>query len=90
LRAELDPLARHPHVIAMDIDDLAHSLENAFTHAYPGHEAAERDATVRELQRLLERPRRPAAHRSDCASSATSHPLRGASGSSLVNALRLL
>jgi hypothetical protein len=35
LRAELDPLARHPHVIAMDIVEIAHALESAFTHAYP-------------------------------------------------------
>jgi len=54
LRAELDPLARHPHVIAMDIDDLAHALENAFTHAYPGREAPERDYVLRELRRLRE------------------------------------
>jgi hypothetical protein len=54
LRAELDPLARHPHVIAMDIVELMHALENAFTHAYPGREAAERDAVMRELRRLVE------------------------------------
>jgi hypothetical protein len=29
-------------------------LESAFSHAYPGREAAERDAVMRALQRLLE------------------------------------
>ena len=54
LRAELDPLARHPHVIAMDIVELMHALENAFTHAYPGREAVERDEMLRAARRLLE------------------------------------
>jgi len=94
LRAELDPLARHPHVIAMDIDDLVHALENAFPHAYPGREAVERYEMLRALRRLLERRARaqsaPRGRRSDCAWSATSDPLRGASGSSLVSASRLL
>jgi hypothetical protein len=58
LRAELDPLTRHRHGIAMDIDDLAHALENAFTHAYPAHEAADRNAMLRELQRLVEQRER--------------------------------
>jgi hypothetical protein len=51
LRAELDPLARHPHVIERRSRN---ALENAFTHAYPGREAVERDEILRALQRLLE------------------------------------
>jgi hypothetical protein len=39
--------------MAMDIDELAHALENAFTHAYPGREAAERDAMLREIWRSV-------------------------------------
>jgi hypothetical protein len=66
LRAELDPLARHPHVIAMDIVEPMHVLENAFSHAYSGR------APIR--LRLVP----------DWRSTA------GASGSSLMNALRLL
>ena len=38
----------------MDIVELMHALEGAWSHALPGHEAAERDAMLRELQRLLE------------------------------------
>ena len=52
MRAELDPLARNPHVIAMDIVELM--LENAFTHAYPGRESVERDEMLCALRRLLE------------------------------------
>jgi len=54
LRAELDPLARHPHVIAMDIVELMHALENAFTHAYPGREAADRNDVMRAARCLFD------------------------------------
>ena len=42
----------------MDIVELMHALEGAWSHALPGHEAAERDAMLRELQRLLEQRER--------------------------------
>jgi hypothetical protein len=49
----------------MDIVELMHALERAWGHALPGHEAAERDAVLRELQRRLlethERAPRPRA-----------------------------
>jgi hypothetical protein len=74
----------------MTIDEFMRTLERAWGHALPGYEAVERDEMQRALWRLLEAMSRARAHRSDCAWSATSDPLRGASGSSLVNALRLL
>ena len=40
-----------------------HALEGAWSHAYSGHEAAERDAVLRELWQLLQQqpsPRAPA------------------------------
>ena len=38
----------------MDIVELMHALENAFTHAYPGREAADRNDVMHALQRLLD------------------------------------
>ena len=70
----------------MDIVELMHALEGAWSHALPGHEAAERDAMLRELQRLLDARADPAAP----GPPTSGYPLRGASGSSLVNALRVL
>jgi hypothetical protein len=35
------------------------ALEDAWSHALPGHEAAERDHVLRELHRLLNRERLP-------------------------------
>ena len=56
----------------MDIVELMHALEGAWSHALPGHEAAERDAMLRELQRLLEQCETRGASRSDRAWSGTS------------------
>ena len=43
------------------IDAYMRALEDAWSHALPGREAAERDAALRELQRRLEaRERAPA------------------------------
>jgi hypothetical protein len=44
----------------MKIDELMRELERAWAHALPGHEAAERDAVLRELWRELQR--QPVAH----------------------------
>ena len=38
----------------MTIEEFMHALEGAWSHAYPGHEAAERDAVLRELWQLLQ------------------------------------
>jgi hypothetical protein len=59
LPAGFDPLARHPHVIAMDIAELANVLERAWRHALPGHQAVERDAVLRELWRKLQESKAP-------------------------------
>jgi len=56
----LDSLARRPHLTGMKIDELMRELERAWAHALPGHEAAERDAVLRELWRELQR--QPVAH----------------------------
>ena len=70
----------------MDIDEIAHALESAFAHAYPGREAADRNDVMHALQRLLDARADPAAP----GPPTSGYPLRGASGSSLVNALRVL
>jgi hypothetical protein len=38
----------------MDIDEIAHALESAFAHAYPGREAADRNDVMRAARRLLD------------------------------------
>jgi hypothetical protein len=55
----------------MDIDDLAHALENAFTHAYPWREAADRNDVMRAARRLLEARARCAGARADRTAPAT-------------------
>jgi hypothetical protein len=89
LNQRLYILARHPHVIAMsmDIDDLAHALDHAFAHAYPGREAVARC----DVMRVAASARRARA-RADLTAPGPrlSDPLRGASGFFLLNALRLL
>jgi hypothetical protein len=42
------------HFIAMTIDEFMRTLERAWEHALPGHEAVERDEMQRALRRLLE------------------------------------
>jgi hypothetical protein len=45
-----------PHLLPMkmQVDTVMRELERAWSHALPGHEAAERDSVLRELQRLLQ------------------------------------
>jgi hypothetical protein len=63
-----------PISFEMTINEFMRKLERAWGHALPGHEAVERHEMQRALRRLLE------AHEPrDCAWSATSDPLRGAS-----------
>ena len=38
----------------MDIVELMHALENAFTHAYPGREAADRNDVMRAARCLFD------------------------------------
>ena len=40
----------------MKIDEVLYELERAQAYAYPGREAVERDAVLRELWRELQRP----------------------------------
>ena len=43
-----------PHFNLMDAITILRELKRAWQHALPGHEATERDAVLRELQRLLQ------------------------------------
>ena len=41
----------------MDVTTIMRALEGAWSHAPPGHEAAERDAVLRQLWRLVQQER---------------------------------